>query len=179
MTEGAGAPTAVHIRRERPEDAPAIRAIHEAAFPGPGEARLVDGLRAARRLSVSRVAESHGAVVGHVAFSPVTVAGAGDGLGLAPVAVASALRGRGVGGALIRSGLEACRDAGAGFVVVLGEPAYYGRFGFTAAGEWGLCDEYGGGAAFQALELRPGAIPRGAGLVRYAPEFGALADAGA
>jgi putative acetyltransferase len=64
-----------------------------------------------------------------------------------------------------------------GFLVVLGEPAYYGRFGFTAAAACGLADEYGGGAAFQALELRPGAIPHGAGLVRYAPEFAALADA--
>jgi putative acetyltransferase len=59
-------------------------------------------------------------------------------------------------------------------VVVLGGPAYYRRFGFTAAAGWGLADEYGGGDAFQVLEIRAGAIPRGAGLVRYAPEFAAL-----
>ena len=63
--------------------------------------------------------------------------------------------------------------------MVLGEPAYYGRFGFTAAAAWGLRDEYGGGSAFQAVELRAGAIPRGAGLVRYAPEFAVVAGAGA
>lgn len=77
---------------------------------------------------------------------------------------------------MVRGGLDASRRAGFGFVVVLGEPAYYARFGFAAASGWGLLDEYGGGAAFQALELRPGAIPRGAGPVRYGAEF-ALLDA--
>jgi len=59
-------------------------------------------------------------------------------------------------------------------VVVLGDPAYYGRFGFLPASGWGLGDEYGGGAAFQALELRAGSIPTAGALVRYAPEFAAL-----
>ena len=59
--------------------------------------------------------------------------------------------------------------------MVLGEPAYYARFGFMAASHWQLHDEYAGGAAFQALERRPGAIPPGGGLVRYAPEFALLA----
>ena len=181
MADATAAPR-VRIRLERPEDASAIRAVHEAAFSGPGEGRppregrLVDALRAAGRLRISRVAESNGAVIGHIAFSPVSVAAARDGLGLAPVAVAPPFQGRGVGGALVREGLEACRQVNAGFVVLLGAPAYYGRFGFLAASAWGLLDEYGGGAAFQALELRAGAIPRGAGLVRYAPEFAALAD---
>ena len=58
--------------------------------------------------------------------------------------------------------------------VVLGEPAYYGRFGFTVASSWGLWDQYGGGPAFQVLELRPGGVPRGAGLVQYAEEFALL-----
>jgi putative acetyltransferase len=128
------------------------------------------------RLRISEVAESGRAIVGHVALSAVSVAGAVDGMGLAPLGVRPDFQRRGVGAALVRAGLETCRRAGIGFVVVLGEPAYYGRFGFAAAAGWGLADEYGGGAAFQALELRPGAIPRGAGLVRYAPEFGALID---
>ena len=61
-------------------------------------------------------------------------------------------------------------------MVVLGDPAYYRRFGFLPASRWGLRDEYGGKDAFQALELRPGAIPPGGGVVRYAPEFNALGD---
>ena len=67
-----------------------------------------------------------------------------DGLGLGPVAVLPEFQRRGIGGGLIRGGLAAAERLGTGFVVVLGEPAYYGRFGFRPAAEWGLRDEYGG-----------------------------------
>lgn len=164
----------VKIRSEEPADRDAIRAVHVASFPTRVEASLVDALRAAGRLSVSLVAEEDGGVVGHVAFSPVTLPGTADGVGLAPVAVLPAFRRRGIARRLIREGLAACRRIDGGFVVVLGDPAYYHRFGFRPASEWGLHDEYNGGEAFQALELRPGAIPSGGGLVRYAPEFAAV-----
>ncbi|AMV36471.1 GNAT family N-acetyltransferase [Planctomyces sp. SH-PL62] len=162
------------IRPERPGDEPAIRAVVAAAFPTEAEARLVDLLREAGRLSVSLVAEVDGEVVGHVAFSPVTVGPGVIGAGLAPLAVRSANRGRGVGGMLIGEGLAACCTAGFGWAVVLGEPRYYARFGFRPAPGVGLADEYGGGDAFQVAELVPGALPVGAGLVRYAPEFASL-----
>jgi putative acetyltransferase len=158
------------VRPERPDDVAAIHALNAAAFPTPLEARLVDLLRAAGRLTVSLVAVADGVVVGHVGFSPVTAAGA-TGIGLAPVAVAAAHRRRGVAAGLIEAGLEACRAAGFGWAVVLGEPHYYARFGFRPAPAAGLSDEYGGGDAFQVLELTPGALPVGAGLVKYAPEF--------
>ncbi|MCK6455296.1 MAG: N-acetyltransferase [Phycisphaerae bacterium] len=141
------------------------------AFPTAAEAGLVDALRAAGRLTVSLVAETADQVVGHVAFSPVSLAAPTHALGLAPVAVLPGYQRRGIGGKLIVEGLAACARIGAGFVVVLGEPAYYKRFGFAPAADWHMVDEYGGHAAFQAIELRAGAIPRGAGLVRYAPEF--------
>lgn len=144
--------------------------MHSASFPTVSEADLVDALRVAGRLCVSMVAEERREVIGHVAFSPVSVLGATDGVGLAPVAVLPAFRKRGIGERLVRRGLAVCEQSRYGFVVVLGDPAYYRRFGFTAAREWGLIDEYGGGEAFQALELRPGSIPCGAGVVRYAPE---------
>jgi len=162
------------IRPERPADVLAIHHLHEEAFPTPAEARLVDRLRGRGRLVVSLVAEEAGEIVGHVALSPVSAGAVPGGLGLAPLAVASGCRRRGVGGALVRGGLDAGRRAGSAFVVVLGEPAYYERFGFVAASGWGLLDEYGGGPAFQVLELAPGGIPRGAGLVRYAEEFALL-----
>jgi putative acetyltransferase len=162
------------IRAERVDDAAAIYAVHAGSFPTDAEARLVELLRAADRLPVSLVAEVGGVVVGHVAFSPVTASSGAAGAGLAPVAVAEAHRRRGVAAELVRAGLEACRDAGFGWAVVLGEPAYYGRFGFRPACEFGLCDEYGGGPAFQAVELVCGALPAGAGLVRYAPEFASV-----
>ena len=145
-----------------------------AAFPGIGEARLVKLLRAAGRLTVSVVAEAESRVVGHVAFSPVTVASGAIGVGLGPVGVLPTQQRLGIGGRMIEAGLERCREAGFTWAVVLGDPAYYGRFGFRPASAFGLDDEYGGGPAFQALELVPDGAPRGAGLVRYAPEFGSL-----
>jgi len=171
-------PRPVRIRPERVGDAAGIRALHDAAFPGPAEGRLVDALRGSGRLRISAVAESGRVIVGHIGFSAVSMRGGADGMGLAPLAVAAGFRRRGVGAALVRAGLETCRRAGVGFVVVLGDPAYYRRFGFTAASGWGLADEHGGGDAFQALEIRAGTIPRGAGLVRYAPEFSRLGGAG-
>ena len=165
----------VTVRPERAGDGEAIRAVLVAAFPTPAEATLVDALRAAGRLRASLVALETGTVVGHVAFSPLSAPG---GLGLAPLAVLPARQRHGIGERLVRAGLEACCAAGAGFVVVLGAPAYYGRFGFAPASRWALRDEYGGGDAFQALELVPGALPAGLGLVRYAPEFAALDGGG-
>jgi putative acetyltransferase len=82
---------------------------------------------------------------------------------------------RGIGGNLVVEGLTSVARSGAEFVVVLGDPRYYARFGFGAAAPRGLVDEFRGGEAFQVIELRPGAIPPGVGLVRYAPEF-ALVD---
>jgi len=147
-----------------------------AAFPTDAEARLVAALRSAGRLAVSLVAEVDGPIVGHVAFSPVDVPASRTGEGpvaegLAPLSVAAAFRRRGIGAALVAAGLDACRAAGAGFVVVLGDPRYYGRFGFGPARAVGLADEYAGGDAFQVLELRPGSVPPAGGTVRYAPEF--------
>lgn len=162
------------IRPERPGDAAAIHSVHAASFPTDLEARLVDLLRESGRLSISLVAEIGGEVVGHVAFSPVTVANGVVGLGLAPVAVTKPHRKQGIAAKLVRAGLEACRAVGVGWVVVLGDPAYYSRFGFMPATNYGLVDEYGGGPAFQVIEVVPGALPVGAGLVRYAPEFSAV-----
>lgn len=159
------------VRPERPGDVAAIHAVHAASFPTDAEARLVSLLRAAGRLSVSLVAEVDGVVVGHVAFSPTSAANGAAGIGLAPIAVLPASRKKGIAARLIESGLAACRSAGFGWAVVLGDPAYYSRFGFRPASSFGLSDEYGGGAAFQALELVAGKLPSGAGLVRYAPEF--------
>jgi putative acetyltransferase len=163
------------IRPERPGDAGAIHAVHAASFPTVDEAQLVDRLRDAGHLSVSLVAEEGGAIIGHVAFSPVTVASGVEGVGLAPVAVLEAHRRQGVAARLIEAGLAGCRSAGFRWAVVLGEPKYYSRVGFRPAMGMGLSDEYEGGPAFQAMELTPGGLPTGAGLVRFGPEFAAFA----
>jgi putative acetyltransferase len=162
------------VRPEQPGDIAAIHALHAASFPTDAEARLVSLLRAAGHLPVSLVAEADGAVVGHVAFSPVVAATGAVGAGLAPVAVLAPHRRQGIAARLIEAGLAACRSAGYGWAVVMGEPAYYSRFGFRPASAFGLSDEYGGGPAFQVVELVPAGLPSGAGLVRYAPEFASL-----
>jgi putative acetyltransferase len=162
------------VRREMPEDASGIRLLVTESFPTPAEARLVDALRDAGRLTISCVALVGIRIVGHVAFSPVTATKLFAGVGLAPLSVAADHRRRGIGAALVRHGLAECAAAGWAWCVVLGDPAYYGRFGFRPAARFGLADEYGGGDAFGVLALAPGGIPDGAGLVRYAGEFAEL-----
>jgi len=164
----------VVIRTEESFDWGAIADVHRACFPTEGEARLVDALRAAGRLTISLVAIADDAVIGHVAFSPVTVAGGQTGLGLGPIGVLESHRRQGIGAGLVRTGLLACKTADYAWAVVLGDPAYYGRFGFEPAATFGLADEFGGGEHFQAIELTASGLPTGAGLVRYAPEFNAF-----
>ncbi|MEE1611790.1 GNAT family N-acetyltransferase [Microvirga sp. CF3016] len=126
------------IRPEIAEDIPSIRAVTVAAFKGAPyssgtEAAIVDALRDAGALTLSLVAEDHGRIIGHVAFSPITINGeAGRWFGLGPVSVEPGEQRRGIGQALIRDGLERLRAAGAEGCVLLGDPAYYRRFGFVS-----------------------------------------------
>ena len=159
----------------------AVRAVNEQAFGRAAEADLVDLLRARGKATLSLVAAEADRVVGHILFSPVTIA-AGDSvapavaaLGLGPMAVLPEHQGRGVGGALVRAGLAASRDAGYGCVVVLGHPTYYPRFGFVPASRLGVAWEHPApDEAFMLLELREGALGGRGGIVRYQPEFGAV-----
>lgn len=166
----------VRVRDEREGDHAAVRGVHLAAFPGPEEAALVDAVRSDAEPIISLVAEVDGAVVGHVLFSPVAVAGNIEPLrfGLAPVGVLPDEQGRGIGAALIEAGLARSREAGAVGVVLLGEPSYYSRFGFVAASTFGLVYEaVGEHPTFQALELVPGGFAP-TGSVGYHPAFDRL-----
>jgi len=160
----------ITLRSEQPGDANGIHSLHVASFPTDAQARLVETLRVAGRLRGSTVAIDGNEVIGHVVCSPVELEGTLGGLGLAPLAVRADHRRNGLGAQLVRHALASCRAAT--FVVVLGSPRYYGRFGFLPASDWNLRDEFEGGDAFQALETVRGAIPSGGGVVRYAPEFG-------
>lgn len=173
----------VTIRPEEPRDRARVFAIHEAAFGSPAEARLIDLLRARARPQVSLVAETgvekgHREVVGHVFFSPVEIVsprGRRAAIALGPVGVDPRCQRDGVGSALCRAGLDACRAIGEDVVFVLGHPAYYPRFGFEPARRRGLYyrDERFD-AAFFAVELAPGALDGLEGEVVYRPEFDAL-----
>ncbi|HUC97448.1 MAG TPA: N-acetyltransferase, partial [Candidatus Polarisedimenticolaceae bacterium] len=138
----------------------------------------VDRLRQNQRLRLSLIAEIDGMIVGHIAFSEVSIAGLisnSTGVGLAPVTIVPELQRRGLGAQLVGEGLCACERFGVGFVVVLGAPEYYHRFGFRSADLFGLENEYSANESFMALELKTGSITPG--LVSYAPEFSDLASA--
>ena len=163
----------MEIRPERPGDEDAIgsligRAFAMAEHSDGTEAQIVERLRRAKALTVSLVAVEGSEIVGHAAFSPVTIEGGDSGwFGLGPVAVDPRRQGQGIGTHLINRGLERLRERGAAGCVVLGEPAYYGRFGFRAD----PCLIYAGPPPeyFQALPF-DGNLPSGA--VAYHPAFG-------
>ena len=166
-----------HIRREQPTDAPSVRKVLEAAFPTPAEADLAERLRASGKAVIALVAEDEGSIVGYVVFSPLTIEPlAGTvGLGLGPVAVLPDHEKHGVGRRLVQNGLAECRKWGAGFVSVLGEPDYYGRFGFENASEHGLRNEFAADEYFMVYELKNHGLPPRHSMIRYAPEFQGMA----
>lgn len=161
------------IRRERPGDGPAVRQVLEAAFPTAAEADLAERLRGNGKAVIALVAEDEGRIVGHVVFSPLTIEPlAGTvGLGLGPLAVLPDHEKHGVGRRLVQNGLAECRKWGAGFVSVLGEPDYYGRFGFESAREHGLRNEFAADDYFMVFELKNHGLPPRDSMIRYAPEF--------
>ena len=162
----------IAIRREKPGDEAAVHRVNAIAFGGPDEATLVDALRANGGVTLSLVAEAEGSVVGHVLFSPVRIDPKGSAIGLGPMAVLPVHQRHGIGGRLVREGLELLRLAGHGAVVVLGHPEYYPRFGFSRASGFGLWCEFDcPDEAFMAIELIPEALANRAGVVRYRPEF--------
>ncbi|NLS19522.1 N-acetyltransferase [Rhizobium sp. P40RR-XXII] len=153
------------LRAEKPEDIDTIRKVTIAAFENAEhssgtEAAIVDALRNAGALTVSLVAVENDQIVGHVAFSPVAVeSGAEKWYGLGPISVRPDQQGHGIGKALIEAGLARLREYGANGCVVLGDPRYYARFGFTSNPTLRYADvptEY-----FQYIVFE-GAVPTGA-----------------
>lgn len=163
----------ITIRPEAPGDEATIFALTEAAFrdmpfSDGDEPELVNKLRANGDLTLSLVAEDAEQIVGHIAFSPVTISdGAIGWYGLGPVSVWPELHKQGIGGALIKRGIADMRHKGAKGIVLLGSNAYYPRFGFKHEPQL----RYPGPPAeyFQCL-LLSGDLP--AGEVSYAPAFG-------
>ncbi len=161
-------------RLERPSDILAVRAVNVAAFETAAEADLVEALREQAAPLVSLVADDGTAIVGHILFSPVTLTSHPEPriCGLAPMAVMPGRQRQGVGSALVRDGLERCRQEGFGAVVVLGHAGFYPRFGFAPASRFGIGCEYDvPDDVFMALELEPGALNGASGTIRYHPAF--------
>ena len=166
----------IRVRPEQPGDIDAVRTLNEKAFEQPMEAGLVDRIRAVCGDVISLVAESDGRIVGHIFFSPVTIANDGRevrGMGLAPMALEPGLQRRGIGSRLVEAGLETLRRQACPFVIVLGHPEYYPRFGFAPASEHGLACQWEGvpDEAFMAVILDEEAMAGVTGVARYRDEF--------
>ena len=166
----------ISIRRERPVNMAAIRAVNEAAFGQTTEADIVDALRNACPDLLSLVAESAGEIIGHILFSPVTVEDGSQyrhGMGLAPMAVMPDRQRQNIRSKLVEAGLEILRERGCPFVVVLGHPEFYPRFGFVPASRYGLRCQWEGvsDAAFMVLVLDELSMAGVSGIARYREEF--------
>jgi putative acetyltransferase len=163
----------MRIRQEERSDVESIRALNVAAFGSAVEARIVDALRGDADV-LSLVAEEGDAVVGHIMFSPVRVAGGRDlrAVALAPMAVALECQRTGVGSALVHAGLAECRNLGIHAVFVVGHPTYYPRFGFRPASAAGFACEFAvPDDVFMVAELVPNALAGKSGTVHFHQAF--------
>ncbi len=167
----------IQIREEAAGDADQIAALLDMAFGGSDESRLVEGLRADGAVIAALVAvEDDDRILGHILFSELPIETGGEPLraaALAPLAVLPERQRQGIGSDLTRAGLDACREPGVAAVVVLGDPEYYPRFGFSPEAARNLRAPFSG-PAFMALELNPGCLEGVTGPVHYAEAFGKL-----
>ena len=166
--------SSVIVRGENASEHPSIRSIHEAAFGRPHEVDLVDRLRAEGVMLVSLVAELDRRILGHILFSRMwieTTTGSVSAVALAPMAVLPEHQRTGVGGRLIRQGLDLLHQRAERIVIVLGHPDYYPRFGFST-GQASSLESPFPRDAFMAMELVPGAMTGVRGKVRYPSAFG-------
>lgn len=142
----------ISIRAESPDDHEAIGRLTVDAFTHSefgyhGEAKLIEKLRATCSDWLSLIACSDETVVGHILFTPVIIRTTADeihGVGLGPMSVAPTFQRRGIGSMLVRSGMKLLQPGNSSFVVVLGHPEFYPRFGFRAANEFGIQHGFAG-----------------------------------
>ena len=169
----SGLGTNIEIRGEAAGDEEAIFALTQRAFAGMEfsdgtEPYIVDKLRADGDLTLSLVALERARIVGHIAFSPLSISdGSADWYGLGPVSVEPRLQRSGIGGKLIERGIADMRERGAKGIALLGSTEYYPRFGFRHEPQL----RYPGPPAeyFQCLLLE-GELPSGE--VKYSAAFG-------
>lgn len=147
----------LEIRESVPGDIPALRELYPAAFPDEDLLLVLSELLDDQPWGLSLVALSDGAIAGHIYFTICTVDGRTERVAmLAPLAVTPSLQRRGIGSALIREGIERMKNADVVQVCVLGDPAYYGRAGFTCEADiqppYPLPEEWR--SAWQSIRLR-------------------------
>lgn len=164
------------IRKKIFQDIEAIRAINEKAFGQPQEANLVDKLRSNCDGLLSLVALQDEKIIGHILFSPVTIEGHQGilkGMGLAPMAVVPEFQRQGVGSQLVETGIEILKKSNCSFIIVLGHPEYYPRFGFEPASRYGIESQWESvpDNAFMILWLDKTIMNQVSGVAKYRDEF--------
>lgn len=170
----------IQIIEEEPQDIQGIRKVLTAAFKGPGEADVVDQLRQTCPTFLSLVARMDNLVVGHILFTPAQLVQnevlTFEGMGLAPLAVLPEFQNQGIGIALCVEGLTRIAMIGYPFVVVLGHPAYYLRFGFKPASTYGIKSSFQDipDDAFMIKILDPKVMAGAQGVVNYRQEFNSV-----
>ncbi|MEA5445122.1 N-acetyltransferase [Gammaproteobacteria bacterium AB-CW1] len=165
----------LEIREEEPGDVNALDRVHRAAFRREAEGDLIRQLREDSQLAISLVATVSEHPVGHIAFSPVTPAGTGaTPLALGPVGVDPEHERRGIASRLVQAGLDKAREMGTPWIAVLGDPQFYGRFGFEPASTLDLKGEFGDSEAFRVLILDDAGKPPAGSLIQYHPAFQSL-----
>jgi putative acetyltransferase len=162
----------IEVREERPEDLEAVRQVNALAFGQELEGRIVDALRSNDAVLLSLVATIDGQVVGHILYSPITVGETFKGAALGPMSVLPDNQRQGIGSMLVEAGSRHLKDAGCPFIIVLGHPEYYPRFGFKPASAYGVkCQWDVPDNVFMVLALDPAKTRQIAGLATYRPEF--------
>ncbi len=165
----------ISIRHEKPEDIPLVYSIIERTFKRDAEAKLADKLRRACSDHLSLVADDNGTIVGHIMFTPVRIENDTviQGMGLAPMAVLPSRQRRGIGMLLIKTGLQILAGKGCPFVIVLGHPDYYPRFGFQPASRFNIKSQWDDvpDEAFMILVMDEKAMHTISGIASFREEF--------
>jgi len=164
----------IQVREERQGDVAAIYELNRLAFGTDQEGNLIDALRANGGVTLSLVATLDQRVLGHILFSPATINDVA-GVALGPMAVSPEHQRQGIGSKLVEAGAARLKESGCPFVIVVGHPQFYPRFGFKPASSFGITSEWElPEDVFMVSALDPSKLAGVSGLAKYRAEFSSV-----